>query len=391
MYSRICNSKHSFRAFRKGQNTGPVPILGDSWCSWGAVTWPCPYSTKLCVKRRAAVPSPKCTFLTHGEDSVLSGLVHKTSGLFMEKHQLPDVQEENVKQPHSQHCPKPDLLSEGLKAIKTKGKNELTVYGKVGATCPSRSTHGKRGNAGGEPLWDPQHWGWGSEAVSCSSPTLGGEDRNNGRRHLAEDLRENIPSAAMAWTTSLQLLWHACGAGMGAWEDHTHQEDHGSKKKKQKPPAHIVHWHLCQTLRGGLKSLFGNTRAPHERWAGQGESETKQKRKTDSKHKWGLLVGSAGDEEENDAPSFNKPKLPVLTSCSCGVQIPQSNSHSTHEASRNDHQCPPPGHSHEEGRQMRTWGLHLLRLLSKKNYTCICRLEWKKITRQPHVYGIFWR
>lgn len=164
-----------------------------------------------------------------------------------------------------------------------------------------------------------------------------------------------------------------------------------AKKKKQKPPAHIVHWHLCQTLRGGLKSLFGNTRAPHERWAGQGESETKQKRKTDSKHKWGLLVGSAGDEEENDAPSFNKPKLPVLTSCSCGVQIPQSNSHSTHEASRNDHQCPPPGHSHEEGRQMRTWGLHLLRLLSKKNYTCICRLEWKKITRQPHVYGIFWR
>lgn len=278
-----------------------------------------------------------------------------------------------------------------VKSNKDERKNELTAYGKVGATCPSRSTHGTRGNAGGEPLWDPQHWGWGSEAVSCSSPTLGGEDRNNGRRHLAEDLRENIPSAAMAWTTSLQLLWHACDAGMGAWEDHTHQEDHGSKKKKQKPPAHIVHWHLCQTLRGGLKSLFGNTRAPHERWAGQGESETKQKRKTDSKHKWGLLVGSAGDEEENDAPSFNKPKLPVLTSCSCGVQIPQSNSHSTHEASRNDHQCPPPGHSHEEGRQMRTWGLHLLRLLSKKNYTCICRLEWKKITRQPHVYGIFWR
>lgn len=111
-----------------------------------------------------------------------------------------------MKQPYGQHYLKADLLSGGLKAIKTKGKNELTAYGKVVAMCPSRGTHGERGDARGKPLWDPQHWGWGSEAVSCSSPTLGGEDRNNGRRHLAEDLRENIPSAATAWTTSLQLL-----------------------------------------------------------------------------------------------------------------------------------------------------------------------------------------
>lgn len=188
--------------------------------------------------------------------------------------------------------------------------------------CPSWGTHGERGDARGKPLWDPQHWGWGSEAASCSSPTLGGEDRNNGRRHLAEDLRENIPSAATAWTTSLQLLWHAGGAGMGAWEDHTHQDHRSKKKKKQKPPACIVHRHLCQMLRGGIKSLFGNIRAPHERWAERTESKTRQKRRTGSKHKWGFLVGSAGDEEENDAPPFNKPKPPVLTSCSCGVQIP---------------------------------------------------------------------
>lgn len=94
------------------------------------------------------------------------------------------------------------------------------------------------------------------------------------------------------------------------------------KKKKQKPPACIVHWHLCQMLRGGIKSLFGNIRAPYERWAERTESKTRQKRRTGSKHKGGFLVGSAGDEEENDAPPFNKPKPPVLTSCSCGVQIP---------------------------------------------------------------------
>lgn len=45
----------------------------------------------------------------------------------MEKHQLPDAQEENVKQPHSPHYPKPDLLSGGLEAIKTKEKNELPM------------------------------------------------------------------------------------------------------------------------------------------------------------------------------------------------------------------------------------------------------------------------
>lgn len=94
------------------------------------------------------------------------------------------------------------------------------------------------------------------------------------------------------------------------------------KKKKQKPPACIVHRHLCQMLRGGIKSLFGNIRAPYERWAERTESKTRQKRRTGSKHKGGFLVGSAGDEEENDAPPFNKPKPPVLTSCSCGVQIP---------------------------------------------------------------------
>lgn len=41
-----------------------------------------------------------------------------------------------MKQPYGQHYLKADLLSGGLKAIKTKGKNELTAYGKVVAMCP---------------------------------------------------------------------------------------------------------------------------------------------------------------------------------------------------------------------------------------------------------------
>lgn len=80
----------------------------------------------------------------------------------------------------------------------------------------------------------PRRLGWGTGAAPRSRPTVGGEDRNNGRRHLAEDLRgkKNNPLfTATAWATSPGLLPHASGAEMGSME-----RPHTSRRPSQPKP-----------------------------------------------------------------------------------------------------------------------------------------------------------
>lgn len=113
--------------------------------------------------------------------------------------------------------------------------------------CPSRCAWGARGSTAGKPLWvppvasplgdfggrrAPRRLGWGTGAAPRSRPTVGGEDRNNGRRRLAEDLREKNPLfRATAWATSLGLLPHASGTETGSVE-----RPHTSRRPSQPKP-----------------------------------------------------------------------------------------------------------------------------------------------------------
>lgn len=118
------------------------------------------------------------------------------------------------------------------------------LYSKAVALCPSQSAWGARGSAAGKLLWTsslgdfggrrtPLHQGWGAKAVPCSRPTVGGKDRNNGRKRLAEDLRGKKTSlfAVTAWATSLGLLPHARGAETGSME-----RPHTSRRQSQPKP-----------------------------------------------------------------------------------------------------------------------------------------------------------
>lgn len=108
----------------------------------------------------------------------------------------------------------------------------MTAFSKAVALSPSRRAWGARDSTVGKLLWAPpiasppgdfggrrapRRLGWDAGAVPRSRPTVGGEDRNNGQRRLAEDLREkkNPLFTATAWATSLGLLPHASSAKMG--------------------------------------------------------------------------------------------------------------------------------------------------------------------------------
>lgn len=97
--------------------------------------------------------------------------------------------------------------------------------------CGQAAVDPSSGDFGGRKA--PWHQGWGARAVPHSRPMVGGEDRNNGRRRLAEDLREKKKSSLHS-----NCIGHFTGAApTRQWRRNGSMErPHTSRRPSQSKP-----------------------------------------------------------------------------------------------------------------------------------------------------------
>lgn len=147
----------------------------------------------------------------------------------------------------------------------------MTAFRKEGGVvCPSQSALGARGSAEGKLLQTPlledfggrrAPWHQGSALFQTHSGRQGQKQWLEAFGRGPEEKKNLLCSYCMGYFSAAALTRQWRRNREHGRKDHTHQGDH-PRQNQQSPGCiiHIIHCHLCQTLRKGIKSLFRNTR-----------------------------------------------------------------------------------------------------------------------------------